>query len=96
MLFKKIFLDILYFIKKMYLLLFNFMIGNETRKFYRFFVHLMMTALLIFIYAYFSAIAQLFTGEVVFTIERLIFILVAPLGPVLLACSVKLMMMYWV
>lgn len=94
MLLIKIILGIFNFIKRIYLWVFNFMIGKETKKFSRFFVHMMMVVLFVFFpYAYINAFVQLLTSEVEFTIERLFFMIVGVLVPVVLTCVVKLMMM---
>jgi len=88
----KILINIFYFIKKIYLLLFNFMIGKQTRKLDRLFVHGATIVLFIFPYIYINLFLQLFTGEVAFTREHLIFMIAMLLMPVLFACGVKLMM----
>ena len=93
MLLGRIFLGIVNLIKKVYLWLFNFMIGTETKKFYRAFVHAMtVLSLFIFPYVYFRGIIQLLTGYAEFHIERLPFIILSPLMPIAVACGIKLMM----
>ena len=69
MLLQKVLLAPFKFIKKIYLLLFNFMIGKETRKFHRFFVHVTAAMVLfLFPYVYFSQVARVVTGELTLTI----------------------------
>ena len=69
MLLQKVLLAPFKFIKRIYLLLFNFMIGKETRKFYRFFVHA-TTVIVMFLgpYAYFIQLVRQLRGELTLTI----------------------------
>ena len=77
-------------LEKIYFLLFNFIIGKQTKKFSRFRVHLETIMLFVFSpFWYYIFFVQLFTVEIVFTMERLIFLIVAFLVPMLLACLVK-------
>ena len=94
MLIKKLFFGVFNFIKRIYILLFSFMIGTETRKFYRVFVHFVTSMLLsLFPYFYFRGIIQLLTGYIEFNMERLTFmIIIVPLMFIASVCLVKLMM----
>ena len=93
MLLQKVLLAPFKFIKKIYLLLFNFMIGKETRKFYRFFVHA-TTAMVLFLfpYVYLSQVARVVTGELTLTIERLGGMIIFPCMVAGCVGLVKLMM----
>ena len=61
---KKAFFSFLHFIKNVYLMLFNFMIGDAIRKRDRIFVHVnTIMCLLLFPPVYINALVQLFTSE---------------------------------
>ena len=90
--FKKVFLRVYEFIKRIYLFLFNFMIGRQTKKTRRIYVHIATTVLLIGACSYLSLLAQLLIRTVEFNIEYLSFLIMIPFTLALLACMVKFMM----
>jgi len=82
-------------IKKVYFWLFNFMIGTETSKFFRFFVHCTTTMLYIFSpFYYYNLIIQLFTMEGRLTIERFGNFILSLLAPIIVICLVKVGMLF--
>lgn len=84
------------FVKRIYLWLFNFMLGKQNRKLYRFFIHAITIMLLfLFIPSYFYTIIILF-GESNEFAEVLSFIIMGPLVAIVFACLMKFMMRYFV
>ena len=84
------------FIKKVYLLLFNFMLGKQTRKGLHFFAHA-MTVLLLFLFPYVyisNVILPLLTGAEALhgNLSELIMITASP---IVLAYATKLMMTFY-
>ena len=82
------------FIKKVYLLLYNFMVGAQTKKFNKFYVHFVTIMLFILspIY-YYNLIVQLLTVEGAYIIDNFIYIILGFLLPAILACIVKVAML---
>ena len=94
--FEKIFLGVFNFAKKIYFCVFNFMIGTEERKFFRFFVH-MMTILVLLLYPFvyfFSVVYPLLAGGAEQSAESLRFAIMAMLAPAILVFLIKIMMIF--
>ena len=92
----KILLYAFNFAKKIYLWLFNFMVGEATRKFDRFSAHL-ATIFLLFLCppVYFNVLVQIFTAEISLVLNQLPAIVIFTAAPALLACMIKFMIRFF-
>jgi len=83
------------YVKKIYFLLYNFMIGTETNKFSKIYVHL--ATIILFVYSpfhYYNFVINFFEIiEGVITTWRLTRIILIFLMPVIFASGVKVMML---
>jgi len=93
---KEFFIKVLEIIKKTYILLFNFMIGTETNKFSKIYVHL--ATILLFAYSPFHyynfAINFSEIVEGVAVMAHLVRVILIFLLPVIFACGVKVMLLF--
>ena len=92
---KRIILSVYEFIKKVYFLLFKFIIGSQTKKIPRFFTHLvtMGTFVLSPIY-YYGTIPQLFEVENASASQHIMNIVLVLLLPAVNVCVFKIAMLF--
>ena len=96
MIIKKALLTFFESVKKIYLWIFNFMVGKEEREAYRFFVHA-MTIQLLFVYPFLyfrGLVLMLLTETSELSVANLNFAIMAAIAPVALMFAIRFMMTF--